>query len=157
MTFEEYVKQYPDYIQDIVEKMKSISERKDFHPEDTLYDHTRIVWERAKTTEDPNYMCAALLHDIGKVEAYEKYGKSYGHDKLSCYKLKPLRQLIVGTFGCKYNCVYAIIEQHMRISKINEMRKTKQEELFNNPYYEYINRFKNMDNMLYILKENEKW
>lgn len=163
-NFEDYVKLFPQYIQDIVEESKLISERKDFHPEPTLYDHIKICWERAKTTNDPNLMCAALVHDLGKVVLYKKYGHSRGHDKVSCsylsYKYDKsgnetnIRQFIVGTLNCDYNCVYTIVEQHMRISKIDEMRYSKQKQLKENKYYDYMLRYKDIDNMLI---EKEKW
>jgi len=63
---------------------KDLSERDDYHPESSLWEHLRLVVDETKKYHDPVLTLAAFMHDAGKVMAYSlTEGKnSGGHDKL---------------------------------------------------------------------------
>ena len=50
--------------------------------------------------------------------------------------------------GAKHEAVHQIVDQHMRMHKIHDMKKSKQAKLRNNPHYGKINKFAQMDSMV---------
>lgn len=153
LAFDEYLKKFPEWIQNLIISGKTIEERLDYHPEKYVYKHIEKVYNRALSTNDENLICAAFFHDIGKTITYTKNGNSYGHDGISAKILDEVKDLII-EMGCDYDCVYNIVKEHMRINQLDNMRPAKAKELMDNKYFEYINRFKDMDNMLL---EKEIW
>lgn len=147
LNFEEYIAQLPDNLQELINKGKTIEERLDYHPEKYVYKHIEKTYYRALTTNDKNLICAAVFHDIGKSVTYIKHGNSYGHDGISAKIVEDVKDLIIN-MECDYDCVYNIVKEHMRINQLDKMKKTKADLLLNNKYFDYIVRFKDIDNML---------
>lgn len=74
----------------ILNKLKNVPQEKKFHPEGNVWNHTKLVIDRAAKVKDFSlnsdiFMWAALFHDIGKIETTKfikgRY-RSYNHDKV---------------------------------------------------------------------------
>ena len=74
-----------DFVFSHSEQFQAISERDDYHPEPSLLDHIKIVFDRAQESGDVNLQVTALLHDIGKIYTYAEYKNSYGHEETSAW------------------------------------------------------------------------
>lgn len=62
--------------------LKFVEERNAHHPEDNVFEHTKMAVDRATFFETPAVTLATALHDFGKIESYAKYGKGHGHENM---------------------------------------------------------------------------
>jgi HD superfamily phosphodiesterase len=151
-TFEDLLEIVPTDITNILNKMKSMRENPAWHPEASAYEHVKIVTERAISTGDINLVIGALFHDLGKeaTRAPSKKGEfetSFGHEKISA-ELVEKYPLWITTVGAKPEIVYEIVNQHMRMHRINDMKPSKQATLRSNPHFDRISKFAQMDSMI---------
>lgn len=75
------IKALPKYLSDLIE----CDQRRDFHPEGSVWNHTMLVLDLAalckdKTDEPESFMWACLLHDIGKPLVTTETGSAPGHN-----------------------------------------------------------------------------
>ena len=62
---------------------KCLREKPEHHPEESLYEHIKLVVEMAERGNAlPEEVLAALLHDSGKPECYYERGVAHGHDDI---------------------------------------------------------------------------
>jgi len=66
--FEQIVSSAPQIVQVKLNELKTLRERPDAHPEPSTFHHIQIVTERLMQTENPSLVCAAVLHDICKLD-----------------------------------------------------------------------------------------
>lgn len=120
-------------------KLKETKQSPIHHPEGNAWNHTMLVVDEAakvkKSSKNPSvFMCAALLHDIGKPETtrYRK-GKitSYDHDVIGAKRAKEFLELCDCSDKFIENVVL-LVRYHMHIlfvlknlsfGKIDEMKK----------------------------------
>ena len=142
----------PSEISNIIELSKNDHQRLDFHPEDTVYNHIKIVYERALETEDINFIMAAIFHDIGKHEAAKPNPKTddiqySGHEHISSIYTNKYRDWIE-SMGCDFDIVYYIVNQHMRAHQLPNMRKEKKMAMITHPLFPNVEKFSTYDDML---------
>ncbi len=166
-TFEELLQKCPSDIIEKLEDLRVFKERKDFHPEGNTYEHIRIVTTRLIKTENIDLILAGLFHDICKLDAakinhkklsredpemfdiMKKEGtlKTYGHEFLARDFLLKHKEFIRQLEGDP-NRIAMIVEQHMRIKQMINMRSEKIKALTELPVFKELIIFKGADNML---------
>lgn len=150
LTFEGLVATMPEDIQEIYEKLKTVEQRKDAHPEGVVYNHVKIVTERAIKYGDFDLIITALFHDLGKLSTtrFDKgYPTSYGHEAESTKILEQHKDWVEKQ-GANYEAVHFVVSNHMKAHRMGEMRPAKQEILKSSPYFDRLVKFSYMDSML---------
>lgn len=142
MTFVEAITRFPE---DLVGLLKSTPQPKEHHPEGSVYEHTRQVFELADSLE---LQIAALFHDLGKIDKTffrEDTGKivAYGHELVAKQYIDEYKHLFP-EITC-WSRIKFICRHHMLIHKIAEMRPFKAAELRASPYFEDLLKFGVMD------------
>lgn len=156
LSFKYIYKNIPEELKISVDKMRYTEQSSKWHPEGNVYNHTKIVLNRAVTTGNPDLIVAAFFHDIGKIDTtfINKKGvwAAHGHEFASLKYVEKYKNFIE-SLGANYNAVWNIVKEHMRIQKFNDMRPHKQKKLAENPYYNLICRFSEFDNMLNLTEK----
>lgn len=116
--------------------LKPCIQPEEHHPNDrTAFIHTLKVMETLQD-EDVTTKVAGMLHDIGKRAVMD--GESYnGHDKAGV----PIAEDILRRFGRSKDEIKAIkfvVENHMKMHRFFEMKKSKQMALFESPYFDML-------------------
>lgn len=163
LTFEEIIRGLPDHMKDNLEDLKNLRERPDFHPEESAFEHIKIVTERAIEFGDKDLIMAGIFHDIHKFDTAKINPKtghptSPGHDKWAFTTIcvdKDVQDFITD-FGATWEDVAGICGQHMRIHQIGEMRNVKKKRLIELPFFEKLCTFSMFDNMLVTDKESQE-
>jgi len=152
MTFEEIVSKAPQEIKDMLEDLKQMRERPDYHPEPSAYIHVKIVTERLLKTGDMDLVLAGLFHDIGKFATMKINPKtghptSPGHELVGADLVRKYSDFVT-SMGANPENVYEIVKNHMRIKQMGQMRRHKQEEIKNLKNFGKLSIFTIADNML---------
>ena len=142
----------PEEIYLIIEKCKLVNQREDYHPEKSVYNHVKIVYERALETGDITFPIAAIFHDLGKLHTTKispKTGEPHspGHEHISTKFVDKYKDWIE-SMDADFDVVRYIVSEHMRAHIINDMRPSKQEAMRNNPLYPKVKEFSKFDDML---------
>lgn len=139
-------------LREVVESMKSVQQRPDYHPEGDVYTHTAIVMGRLgyNNPYDP-VLWAALFHDLGKYDTTKIHPKtghliSYGHENVSADYVRKFHYAIPARVD--FAAVEWLVRNHMRIHMMDKMRESKQQELKSHPYYSSLERLGRCDDML---------
>ncbi len=151
-TFEELLALAPQEVQDMIKGLKDLRERPDYHPEDSAYEHVKIVTERLMETGDMDLVMAGLFHDIAKKITAKPNPKSGwptspGHDKVGA-KLALEHSTFVEDMGADLNNVVEICGEHMRMKQMDQMRPHKQQQIKDLKTYDKLEIFTRADNML---------
>jgi hypothetical protein len=152
-TFESICDNAPTHIRYYIEHSKGVPQTLKWHPEGDLYTHIRVVFNRAKRTGDINFMLAAILHDLGKVDVTVKHPTiadkwtSKTHERISARITRENKEWIE-SLGADFEIVHYLVEQHMRIKQLDEMRDAKKKTTMEHPFYPYLEQFTEMDDML---------
>jgi hypothetical protein len=152
-SFSEICEQAPLELRDYIDRCKITDQTYFWHPEGNCYEHTKIVYNRAKRTGDIDLVLAAFFHDLGKCDVTKphptipnKYS-AYGHEIISAKLVEKYRYWIEGTFNANFHIVYYIVRNHMKAKQLEEMRPFKQMHFKEHPYYVYVERFTQFDDM----------
>ena len=149
-SFEALFMKAPQKIKDYINKCKDIPQRPDFHPEGNTWIHIHIVYDRAQAFGDLDHALAAFFHDLGKVDttAPNKHGSysAYGHELVSADLVKEFSNWIE-ELGGHTDVVYNIVKKHMKIKLLDNMRKSKQEILKQDLYFNELIQFSKFDTM----------
>lgn len=153
MTFSGLYNEAPKELQEYVDRCEQTPQSKNWHPEGDVRTHTIIVYNRARRTRDINLMVAAFFHDLGKADTTEEHKlipnkwSAKGHEYVSAKLVKKYANW-VEELGANFDIVYYIVSQHMRAKQFPNMRKFKQEEFMSHPYFSYVEKFGEFDDML---------
>jgi len=151
MTFQELINKAPKEIQEIIELLKEIEQNPEHHPEGCVYNHEKIVVNRAIKYGDIDIIIAALFHDLGKAFTTKMSEKghwtSYGHEQKSSDIVQRYKKWIEEQ-GANYDIVYFIVSNHMRIHFIDKMKPSKVKALKSHPYFPKLEIFSKMDEMI---------
>lgn len=149
-TWDDILSSAPQEILDLIEESKNIPQGAYWHPEGEVYKHIRIVFDRARQYGDINLLMSALFHDLGKVNttAPNKYGSwsAIGHEKVSARLVDSYKNWI-REMGGTPDLVKEIVDQHMRIKQMPEMRPVKQEAMKKLQTYDLLLHFTEFDDM----------
>ena len=115
-----------------------------WHPEGDALEHTILVMERVKEHGSLAVM-AAMLHDIGKPITRE--GITYhGHAKAGV----EIAESIMKRFGrpkIEVEAVKFVVENHMKIKEIENMKASKRRKLYDSPYFDLLMLIARADNV----------
>lgn len=116
-------------------------EQNEHHLEGCAFTHTLMVLASLPENPSPSLAVAALLHDTGKALTQEPSptGKGYtfhGHEEVSTRIAEQVfRRLHLSAEGADLEEVLFLVENHMRVRRIPEMKRTKQVALFRSPFF----------------------
>ena len=151
-TFQDFYDIAPEEIKDYLNRCAKTPQSKTWHPEGDCLTHIKIVFNRAKRTGNINFMLSALFHDLGKADVTRQHPTMPGkwgakmHELVSARLVTKYRDWIE-SLGGDYDIIYYIVDQHMRVKHMHEMRPSKREAILSHPYYDLINQFTEFDNM----------
>jgi hypothetical protein len=136
-------------------QLKFLRERPDYHPEESAFEHIRIVTERLLQTGDPDLVAAGIIHDIFKFDCVQEnkktgYPTSPGHDAAAAKAVREddyLRAFCL-KIGADPEKVAWLCEQHMRVKQIGEMRPAKSVMITEHELYPSLVIFSKADDML---------
>jgi len=154
-TFNDIINNLPHHFWNKLQDLKQMRERPDFHPEESAFEHIKIVTNRCIEFGDPDLIMAAIFHDIHKLDTMRVNPKtgwptSPGHDKWAqktIEKDNDVRQFIID-FGADPDTVAGICGNHMRIHQINQMKPAKQKTMIELPFFNKLAAFSAFDDML---------
>lgn len=152
-NFEQLVSSAPKQVQDMLEELKTFRERPDFHPEESTFEHIRIVTERLMTTGDPDLIMTGFFHDLFKLKTAtvrNGFPSSPGHDtevEAFINSEGSVREFIREN-GADPNKVAFMCGQHMRVKHIGEMSTKKRNAVILDSTYPSLLMFTLADRML---------
>ena len=154
-TFEKLLFNLPIEFRERINKMKLLKERDDFHPEESTFEHIRIVTERALRIGDKDLIASAILHDIHKIDCATINDKTGfvtcpEHDKMiegTISNNLDIQEFIL-KIGADLLNVKFICGEHMRISNINSMSRRKVDKYRSHPTFLKLLIFHKIDDML---------
>ncbi len=157
--FIEMYNMVPHEIKVLLDRCADTPQGTDYHPEGDVLRHTRIVYERTRKYGDMNIALAAIFHDLGKVTTTEPNGRggwsAHGHDKIST-DLVVKHKKWIGSIGGRFMRVKEIVENHMRIKVLDEMRAAKRRALMVHRCYPALLVFTECDDMTTLREEEWK-
>jgi len=141
----------PKTLKEYINNLKTIDQRRDYHEEGNVYNHTKAVTNRLSDTKNINLIISGFLHDTGK-DRTQKIEKGIimqpGHEIYSAQLMdigSPWREW-VKRLGGNPNIIRFIIRNHMRMKDMDNNNKNKK--WFNNlkqQYKYYLNTFNEQD------------
>lgn len=125
----------------MLEICKQHNQTKEYHPEGTLYDHL-VFALKALETKDFSVMVATLLHDVGKVQAYQAKSKGNkpkypNHANLSLQIIRKTLKAIseeLPFINDFYEKTTFLIENHMYIAFLPVIDENKKNDILKSPY-----------------------
>jgi len=143
IDFQDYINRLPV---EIVEALKRARQNPRWHPEGSVYTHTKMVFDQAKH-KGKDFAIAAIFHDLGKLdtESTNETGiHHYGHEKASIKYLDKYLHLF--PFENK-QLIYDIVGEHMRAAHYaeNQMRPEKMKAFEAHPHFKELKDFHVMD------------
>lgn len=145
----------PRSVLDRYEKLKVLRERPDFHPEESAFEHIKIVTDRLILTGDPDLIVAGMLHDLFKCDTAQinpktGYPTCPGHDVAvaSFIRRDEEVQQWISSMGADVQMVQNLCKDHMRFHQFGQMRNVKQKEFMSRPHWKKLEVLGAADNML---------
>ena len=156
LTFDELLAIAPTEIKDYITKAFDTPQGTDWHPEGNVGIHNRLVYDRTSVYDDINLALVAFFHDLGKVDVVKPNKKggwsAHGHERISANLVERHKQWI-SRMGGDFKDVKEIVENHMRIKQMDEMRPHKKEMMRNLKNYDKLLQFTKCDDMRTLSKE----
>ena len=149
-TWTEICEEAPEEIKKYLYRCEKTLQSPKWHPEGNCLIHTNIVYNRARKTGNLDFAVSALFHDLGKANVTKLNSKGTwsapGHEYASLKLVEKYKDWIE-KLGANYDIVHFIVKEHMRAKQIDNMRPFKRQQLMSHPYYSYVEKFTQFDNM----------
>ena len=149
--FEDLFMLLPVHLLNQVLELKESQQSPLWHPEGSVYVHTKIVVERLLPTNDINLVIAAIYHDSGKpsTSKINKHGNicNHGHEAVSAGFVKRDKAFIE-ELGGDFDEILGIVINHDRYKDMRKMRKFKQDKMRALPYFKKLVLFGAADTMV---------
>jgi hypothetical protein len=127
----DYIYSYaPETIKEYIDFLKTIDQRRDFHPEVDVHTHTKAVTNRLSKSKDIDLIISGFLHDTGKDRTQKIVNgiiSQPGHEKYSAELLNvgsPWREWLK-QLGADPDLVRFIISNHMKMKNLDNNNKNK--------------------------------
>ena len=156
-NFENFLKNTntPECVTYRLEKLKSLRERPDYHPEPNTFEHLKIVTERLMLTNDIDLIFAGCLHDLFKLDTLKINPKTGfptcpDHDiEVAKFILEnnDVKEWIKGSGG-DIETIASLCRDHMRFHIFDRMKKSKQEEFKSRAHWNKLEYLGAADNMI---------
>jgi hypothetical protein len=145
----------PESVISRLEKLKSLRERPDYHPEPNTFEHLRIVTERLMLTGDIDLVFAGCLHDLFKLDTLrinEKTGfpTCPNHDtEVAKFILESeeVKEWIL-RYGGNIKTISSLCKDHMRFHRFDKMKESKQDDFKSRPHWNKLEYLGAADNMI---------
>jgi hypothetical protein len=156
-NFEKFIEETgaPSSVTNRLEDLKMVRERPDYHPENSVYEHIKIVTERLMKTGDPDLILSGCLHDLFKLDTLRinpktGYPTFPGHDKEVAIFIGNNKEIQdwIKRVGGDLLTVQSLCKDHMRFHQFALMRKAKQDEFVTRPHWNKLKVLGAADNML---------
>ena len=160
MTFDTLIEKAPLIIVDKLNDLKTLRERPDYHPEESTYEHIKIVVNRLIKTGNPDLIMAGLFHDIKKKDCAEinprnGHSTSPNHDIEAAFMIRmnianKSKNFLgfIESIRANPERVAQLCEQHMRIKVYSEMNEKKKAKFRRMDIFSDVLTFSCADNML---------
>lgn len=140
LSFQEILNEFPDSLRERILGLEKIDQRRDFHPEGNVLNHTKIVFQKARRFRDINLMLTAIFHDIGKDSTTDDNGSAFGHEDVSADTVMEFKHTI-RKLGGDINIIHWLVKNHMRIKVVRSMRPFKVLDLMSHQHAGLLNVF----------------
>ena len=150
--FDELYLVAPAAVRQKLDDNKVLKENPLYHPEDNAFEHIKIVTNRLFETKDINMVLTGFFHDICKAEtAIPRENSPYflcrDHEKHAvAFALRHVN-FIHSFEDVDLGKILWIIDNHMRIKQIADMRGYKKTEILENTWFESLVAFSKADKM----------
>lgn len=135
-------------------QMKSISERKDFHPEPNLFCHFIAVIMHASVHKDKDLQLAAIFHDLGKVYTYAENQNAHGHERTSAWIVSEYAEEIEAEGG-NFEKIHWLVLNHRKGADIlDNLPVGKSYELTTHKWWSDMVKLCGCDDMQFLNKKN---
>lgn len=131
------------YILPEIEQMKGVEQPAEYHREGDVFKHTYLALKNLRKDAPSFLAIATLLHDVGKPETFmskEETGdriRFSGHAEKSGELARTiLKKLKFSNY--EINTIAWLVENHMRIFKIKEMRPAKKRDFLLDPRFQSL-------------------
>lgn len=142
--------------QEIVSKLKKTYQNPIFHSEGSVYNHTEMVFNELRDTNNIDLLISAIFHDLGKIDTVRAFEKEVGI-KVQTIGHENYAEKYIDSYGTLFNKlgnidwdkVKFICKEHMRAHKYlaGEIKKENKRALFeNHPYSKDLLIFAKADN-----------
>ena len=164
MNFRTLYNQSPPELQDIVKSQWKAKQNPEYHPEGNTLKHIITVTNRAfkHHPDDLNIQLAAYFHDLGKLATAGTNPKTnqptaYGHENVSADLVEKYKDFIT-KMGANPKIVKFIVKNHMKIKPRtwDVMRQKKKDPIINNPSFDKLVKFSDIDKGGLNLQETMK-
>ena len=146
--FQHLVDEAPPTVRGYIDRLADVPQSWNWHPEGNVMIHTKILFERACTYNDPDLMLTAFFHDLGKVDTTVNNGKggfsAHDHEDISAKLVKYNRGWIKELGGDPYKIEW-LVKNHMRVKYLEGMKKSKREELTKHQWFQFLIEFRTCD------------
>lgn len=150
LRFDELIDQCPPELKARILNLKNVPQRKDFHKEGDVLTHVNIVVNRLAKYNDLTLSWAGMFHDIGKDETTKMSDKgilqALGHEDVSAALVDTYKDFL-NEMGVKYWLTKEIVQLHMRIKRLEDLKQSKSMELYAHRCFGYLMLFRDADNM----------
>ncbi|MFP4502141.1 MAG: CCA tRNA nucleotidyltransferase [Candidatus Hydrogenedentota bacterium] len=121
-----------------VAAMKGCEQPPAFHPEGDVWVHTLMLLDYIDAMNDPSptLALAALLHDVGKppTQTHEDRIRFNDHDKVGARMTEKICRRLRLSNEQMHEVVW-LVEQHMRLAAVPEMRESKRRRFVREPLF----------------------
>lgn len=156
MTFNQLENTLPQILKDKLEDLKGYKENPQYHPEDNCYIHIQTVTERCMKTNNQELICCGILHDICKkdssrINTKTGFNMSPGHEDYACRLInnnQDIKDWIINFMKADLDMIIYLVNNHMRIKQMSQMRQHKQDIMTSHPWFKYLVVFNGFDNMI---------
>lgn len=153
--FQFLLDQAPELVKVRLQQLSKLRERPDYHPEPNTAQHIELVCNRCCIAADPDLSLAAFLHDICKAETARLnpktgYPTCPGHDQAAAQLIRQSKQLqdMILDLKADPQLVAWLVQNHMRIKQLNQMRPAKQAQFKSEPGFNLLQALNAADTML---------
>lgn len=128
-----------------VHELHKCKHNPEFHQEGDGFEHTVIVLDYVKNESMLTKM-AAMLHDVGKACVWDGSTKYHGHAKEGVAVGRAVMKRL-GRSKYEREGVAFVIENHMKMHVLNEMKPSKRRALYDSPYFPMLLKVAVADNL----------
>ena len=149
LTFSSLMSRAPDDLVKHLETLKQVDQNRYWHPEGSVYIHTRCVVDRLARFGDINLSLAGIFHDEGKMRTtvwddIKQTWRSPGHAQYSIEAIRAWSYWIYDE-GASVNLVSDIVQWHMYIKDGKDLPRWKIESFKRSYIWPYIEKFMTCD------------
>lgn len=162
LEFDDIIHNLPTELYSKFQDLKLLRERPDYHPEESAYEHIKIVYNRCKQFNDYELLVSAIFHDITKYDDHKisqktGYPTSPGHDIHGANLSKLWYSHFENLFEISLNIdkIYYICKNHMRIHDFHKMNIKKRNLFKTDLYFIDLVKFTHADDMLFEFNYEE--